>query len=150
MKIARDVMTPNPDFIRAGASVCEAACKMKALDVGALPVCDDAGNFIGMVTDRDITIRATAEGRDPDRTPVADVMTRDFVYCAEDTPVEQVARVMQQHQIRRVPVVQRGQSDEVPVHDLLGIISLGDLATDLPVEALDVPGKTLEKVSERK
>jgi CBS domain-containing protein len=150
VKTARDVMTPNPDFVRAGATICEAACKMKTLDVGALPVCDDAGNFVGMVTDRDITLRATAEGRDPNQTCVGDVMTGDLVYCTEDTPADEVARVMQRHQIRRVPIVQPGQSGEVPPHDLRGIVSLGDLATDLPVEPQDVPGRTLEKVSEQR
>jgi CBS domain-containing protein len=145
-RLARDVMTPNPDSINANASVTVAACKMREAGVGALPVRDDGGRFIGMLTDRDITIRVTAEGKNPDTTTVAAAMTRDFVACDEETSIREVGRVMQQHRIRRIPIVKKGEQDPGRPHEIVGIISLGDLATDL--QASDVPAETLSAVSE--
>lgn len=145
-KKARDLMTPNPGFVQGGASVREAAKMMRELDVGALPVCDDTGQFVGMITDRDITLRVTAEGKSPDLTTVQDGMTRVIVSCGEDTDVTEVAQLMQKHRIRRVPVVRTDEADTSHPTQIVGIVSLGDLAIDLL--ASDVPGKTLAKVSE--
>jgi len=134
----RDVMTRQPRVIQPDATVADAAAMMRRLDVGALPVCDGS-RLIGMVTDRDITTRSTAEGRDPHLTPVRDVMSPGVAWATEDDPVEEAARIMREHQIRRLPIV-----DER--HSLVGVVSLGDLATEVGDDM--VSGDTLEKISE--
>jgi CBS domain-containing protein len=95
---------------------------MRDLDVGSLPVCDGE-RLQGMLTDRDITIRATAEGQDPESTTAADVMTHSIFYCYDDQDVEEAAQIMEEKQIRRLPIVNRDKK-------LVGIVSLGDLAVD--------------------
>jgi CBS domain-containing protein len=131
-------MTRDVDVIFPDATLEEAALRMDKRNVGPLPVCD--GNWlVGMATDRDITVRATAEGKDPRTTPVRDVMTHDVVYCYEDQEVHEAARVMEDHQIRRVPVLNRDKR-------LVGIVSLGDLAVSTRDDALS--GEVLERVSE--
>jgi len=118
----RDIMTRNVECVWPDDTLQEAALKMKDLDVGPLPVCD-SDHVIGMLTDRDITVRAVAEGRDPRSTRVRDVMTRNVVSCSEDDAVEEAARLMQERQIRRLLVL---DSDK----RLVGIVSLGDLAAE--------------------
>ncbi len=121
MKI-RQVMTPNVECIRPDDTLQEAAIKMKDLDVGPLPVCDD-DHVAGMLTDRDITVRAVAQGLEPRSVRVGDVMTRDVISCYDDEDTEAAARLMQERQVRRVLVLDRGQR-------LVGIVSLGDLAAE--------------------
>src|SRR5262245_55592236 len=96
-----EIMTRQVEVIPPGASIEQAARTMKELDVGMLPVCD-GDRLLGTLTDRDITIRAIAEGRDPSDTIVEDVMTHDLVYCFEDQEVKDAAQVMYDHQIRRL------------------------------------------------
>jgi CBS domain-containing protein len=134
----RDVMTSKVEVIAPTATLQEAAEKMSRLEVGPLPVCDGA-RLVGMLTDRDITIRATAHGRDPTTTRVHEVMTPEVVYCFEDHDVEIAAQMMEMRQIRRVPVLSRGQR-------LVGIVSLGDLAVETGNR--DLGGETLERISE--
>lgn len=134
----KDVMTPNVEVIRPDAPLQEAAALMKSLDVGSLPVCDGR-RLQGMLTDRDITIRATAEGRDPRQTPVREVMTPETIYCFEDQEASEAARLMEQRQIRRLPILNRSK-------DLVGIVALGDLATDMPNDKR--VGEVLEGISE--
>src|SRR6516165_1078610 len=100
----RDVMTRGAECVTPSASLQEAASKMKNLDVGPLPVCE-GDNLVGMITDRDITVRATAEALPPGLGQVRDVMKPDVVYCFEDQDVEEAARLMQEHQIRRLVVL---------------------------------------------
>src|SRR2546421_1002274 len=102
----KDVMTPGVEVIAPEASLYEAAQKMKSLDVGPLPVCDGE-RLVGMLTDRDITVRATSEGKDPKTTPVRDVMTEDVKYCFEDDDVQVAAEIMAKAQIRRLVVLNR-------------------------------------------
>src|SRR3712207_4768535 len=97
----RNVMTRDVEVVRPDASVQDAAAKMKRLDVGPLPVCDGK-RVLGMVTDRDITIRAVAEGRDPKSTKVQEVMTDEVIYCYEDQDAEDAARLMAEKQVRRL------------------------------------------------
>jgi len=111
---------------------------MKDLDVGALSVCGD-DRLVGMITDRDITTRATAGCRDPGATRVENVMTPGIVYVFEDDDVDAAARLMSEKQIRRLPVLDRDKR-------LAGIVSLGELAVQSGDEAL--AGATLEAVSE--
>jgi CBS domain-containing protein/sporulation protein YlmC with PRC-barrel domain len=134
----KDVMTRNVEVIHPEATLREAAQKMAALDVGPLPVCS-GDQLVGMLTDRDITVRATAEGRDPKTTKVHDVMTPEIVYAFEDDDVSEAARIMAEEQVRRLVVLNQSKQ-------LVGIISLGDLA----VHTGDVrqAGETLEGVSE--
>jgi len=121
MRIA-EVMTRNVKVIGPERSVREAARLMDNLNVGSLPVCDGE-RLVGMITDRDITVRATAVGEDPDQTQVKEIMTDDVRWCFEDDEVNDVVRTMGDVQIRRVPVVDRAKR-------LVGIVALGDLATD--------------------
>jgi len=132
------VMTRNAECINPDASVQEAAKRMKSLDVGALPVCDN-DRLVGVITDRDIAVRSVAEGRDPRADRVQATMTPELVYCFEDEDAADAARRMQEKQVRRLPVLNRDKR-------LVGIVSLGDLA----VEARDdkLSGETLERVSE--
>jgi CBS domain-containing protein len=118
----RDIMTRNVECVWPDDTLQEAALKMKELDVGPLPVCDN-DRVVGMLTDRDITVRAVAEGRDPRSTRVRDVMTRNVVSCSEDDAVEEAARLMQERQIRRLLVLDHDKR-------LIGIVSLGDLAAE--------------------
>jgi CBS domain-containing protein len=134
----RDVMTKGAECVTPSTSLQEAASRMKNLDVGPLPVCQD-DHLVGMITDRDITVRATAEALPPRLGQVRDVMTPDVVYCFEDQDMEEAARLMQEHQIRRLVVLDRQKR-------LVGIVSLGDLAVETGDEKL--AGETLEQVSE--
>src|SRR4030081_3550788 len=98
MKV-KDLMTRSVECTRPDASLREAADKMKALDIGPLPVCEN-DRLVGMLTDRDITVRATAEGLPPGLGLVRDVMTPDIVYCFEDQDVSEAARLMEENQVR--------------------------------------------------
>lgn len=137
MQTVQEIMTRNVEVVRPDAPVREAAEKMRSLDVGSLPVCDGE-RLVGMVTDRDITIRATADGRDPVKTAVSDVMTPDIVYCFEDQNVTEVAELMENRQIRRLPIISREKR-------LVGIVSLGDLAVDTGKKKM--AGRTLTEIS---
>ena len=134
----KDVMTPGVEVIAPEASIYEAAEKMSHLDVGPLPVCDGE-RLVGMLTDRDITVRAVAAGRDPRMTHVRDIMTPDVVYGFEDQDVQDAVRLMEQYQIRRLPVLNRGQQ-------LVGMVALGELAVHAGTRP--VAAEVLEQVSE--
>jgi CBS domain-containing protein len=131
-------MTRNVEVVHPNDTLQAAARKMQSRDVGFLPVC--AGDRItGVVSDRDITLRATAQGLDPARTPVSDVLTPKVIYCYEDQDVDEAAQVLQDKQVRRLIVVSREGKR------LAGIISLGDLATRTDRE---LSGQVLQRVSE--
>jgi CBS domain-containing protein len=130
--LTRDVETVRPD-----TTVKEAAQRMRSMDVGSLPVCDGR-RLLGMVTDRDITIRITAEGRDAQSTPVREAMTPDVAFVFEDQDVQEAARVMRERQIRRLPVINREKH-------LVGILALGDIATTGNDR---LSGDALEQISE--
>src|SRR5262249_12040624 len=100
----KDIMSSHVEVIRPDACIMEAAGKMSQLDVGPLPVCDGE-RLMGMVTDRDITVRAVAKGCDPKTTPVRDVMTSEAVYCFADQDLNTAARMMEHRQIRRLPIL---------------------------------------------
>ena len=111
---------------------------MQDLDVGPLPVCGEGDRLVGMLTDRDITIRAVARGLDPRTTKVRDVMSKGIHYCLVDDAVEDAAREMKRHRIRRLVVLQRDKK-------LAGIVSIGDLAVETHDPSL--VGSTLEAIS---
>ena len=133
----REIMTRNVEVITPDTSLRQAAEKMRDLDVGSLPVCDGM-RLQGMLTDRDITIRATAAGRDPAATSAADVMTAKIFYCYDDQDVAEAAQTMEDKQIRRLPIVNRDKR-------LVGILALGDVAVDTGEKRL--AGEALTEIS---
>lgn len=116
----KDIQTTDPQVISPEAMISEAAKMMKECDIGMLPVCDGE-RLVGAVTDRDLAIRAVAEGCDPSTTKVKDVMTAGICYGFEDQDLDQAARVMEERQVRRIAVLNRDKR-------LVGIASLGDFA----------------------
>lgn len=137
--LVKEIMTRHVECVGPDATLQEAARKMRDLDVGPLPVCGDGGRLVGFLTDRDITVRATAEGRDPTRTTVKEAMTPEVVYVFEDQDARDAADTMAVHQIRRVLVLDKDKK-------LAGIVSMADLAVDGGTEVR--PGQTLREVSE--
>jgi CBS domain-containing protein len=135
----KDVMTSGVECVSPNTTLREAAQRMKELDIGPLPICGEDDRLEGMITDRDITIRAVAAGLDPSTAEVRDIMTPSIVYCFEDQDISDAAHMMEQNQIRRLVVLNRDKR-------LVGILSLGDLAVDSGDEQL--AGHTLEAVSE--
>ena len=134
----RNVMSSDVEVIRPDATLEEAAKKMKDIDAGSMPVCD-GDRLVGMVTDRDITVRATAQGSDPKNMTVKEVMSPDVVYGFDDQDVADAARIMEDKQIRRLLVLNREKR-------LVGIVSLGDLATRGDSGA--ITEEVVERVSE--
>ena len=124
MPIVNEVMTTDVQVIAPEATLREAAQMMLNLDVGALPVCQGS-KLLGMVTDRDITVRGVAAGLSPDVACVADVMTKNLEFCTEDQDTEEVMHTMGYAQVRRLPVVNMDGG-------LVGIVSLGDMARRQP------------------
>jgi CBS domain-containing protein len=135
MKV-REAMTRDVRLVRPDQPIREAAKLMADLDIGALPV-EESDRLVGMITDRDIAVRAVAAGRGAD-TPIGDVMTREVKYCYEDQTVDEVTQNMGELRIRRLPVLNRDKR-------LVGILSLGDLAID--EGARDEAGEALGGIS---
>jgi CBS domain-containing protein len=131
MKVS-EVMTRDVRLIEPTQSIREAARLMAELDAGIMPV-REGDRLVGMITDRDIAVRAVAQGRGPD-TPIRDIMTDEVKYCYEDDDTDDVARNMADIQVRRLPVLTRDKR-------LVGIISLGDMAVT------DEAGKAGEAVA---
>lgn len=135
----KDIMTREVGVLPPDATIALAAQEMKRLDCGMLPICEGS-RVVGVLTDRDIAVRATADGRDPNHTLVRDVMSYDsLVYCYEDEQVEDVARAMSDHQVRRVPVLDHTKH-------LVGVVSLGDLVSI--TRNSELAGSVLGEVSE--
>jgi CBS domain-containing protein len=132
----RDVMTPNPRTVTPEDSIQSAARIMRDEDTGAVPVVEN-GRPIGMVTDRDIVVRAVADGGQLDR-PVRDIATTHLVSVSPEMSTREANELMREHQVRRLPVVDGDR--------LVGMVSLGDLAVKESKESRS--GETLERVSE--
>jgi len=122
MQTINDVMTRDVQSISPEQSVRKAAQMMDEFNIGSIPVCDGS-KLVGMITDRDITVRSTAAGQAPESTRVGDVMSTDVRTCFSTQSVDEVLGQMGDVQIRRVPVVDQAS------HQLVGIVSLGDMAT---------------------
>lgn len=133
----REIMTRDVEVVSGRASVKDAAVKMKDLDVGLIPVCE-GDQLRGMLSDRDITVRATAAGRDPEETRVEEIMSTDIAYCLEDQEVEEAVSLMEARQIRRLPILNQDKR-------LVGIVSLGDIAVH--AGDADLAGETLQEIS---
>ena len=117
----REVMTADPRTVSSDATLQDAAREMKGGDIGAVLV-EDGGSVAGILTDRDIVVRAIAEGRDPSSTKVADVASRDVATLTPDSSVEDAIKIVREQNVRRIPVVQDGRP--------AGIVSIGDLAIE--------------------
>ena len=135
MKI-KEIMSPDVRIASPKDTLQQAAQLMEQMDCGILPVGED-DRLVGMVSDRDITIRAVARGKAPDRCTVGEVMSNDIKYVYDDETLEDASRNMSELQIRRLPVLNRKKR-------LVGIVSLGDLA----LNAKDNAGKALKDVSQ--
>ena len=136
MTSARDVMTPDAECVGENETLLEAARKMAQLDVGALPICGEDQRLKGMLTDRDIVVKCLAQGGDPSSTRAGDFAEGKPVTIGADDPVEEVLRTMAQYKVRRLPVIDG--------HDLIGMVSQGDVARNLPEERV---GDLVEAIS---
>jgi CBS domain-containing protein len=136
--LVREIMSVGVECVRPQTTLQEAAQKMRQHDVGLLPICDK-DRVLGVITDRDITVRATAEGRDSEIATVRAAMTNSAICCLEDDDVVTAATLMRTHQVRRLLVLSHEQQ-------LVGIVSLGDLA--IAARNANLAGQTLEGISE--
>jgi CBS domain-containing protein len=119
MKV-RDAMHGKVEWAQPTETVQSLAKRMRELDIGSVPIGEN-DRLIGMVTDRDIALRAVADGRDPALLTAREVMSKGIVYCRDDEDLEDAVRIMEQKQIRRLPVVDEKKR-------MVGILSLGDIS----------------------
>ena len=133
----KEIMREDVKLIHPERTLTEAAKKMQQFDIGALPVVDE-DKVVGMITDRDILVRAVAEGANPDQTKAGDVMTKDVVTVYDDQEVDEARKLMIENQIRRLVILNRD-------NQVSGVISLGDLATAALEK--EESGEVLEEVS---
>jgi CBS domain-containing protein len=132
----RDVMTPGVRSVSPSQSLAEAAEVMKSEDVGSVPVVEE-GRLAGIVTDRDIVIRAVADRRDPQTVKVDEVASRDLVTVEPEQDLDEALALMARHQVRRLPVVERGQ--------LVGMLAQADVALEAKEKKV---GETIEQISQ--
>jgi CBS domain-containing protein len=135
-QIARDVMTPSAECIGESETVVQAAKKMAELDVGALPICGEDNRLKGMLTDRDIAVKVLAQDKDPSSTKAGELGQGKPVTIGADDSVDEALETMKREKVRRLPVIDG--------HDLVGIVSQGDLATNISEERI---GDLVEAIS---
>ena len=123
MTLARDLMTPDPTCVKEHQTLVDAARMMRDLDVGALPICGDDDRLKGMLTDRDIVVKCVADGGDPGSVTAGSLAEGKPLTIGADVDVREALEVMQEHQVRRLPVIDG--------HDLVGIIAQADIAREL-------------------
>ena len=141
---AADIMTENPECVTPDVSLADAARKMRDMDVGIIPVVESDGNrrLRGVITDRDIAIRAVADGRDGASTRVSDVMTTEVETCNKNDPIQNVLRLMEREQVRRVPITDREGR-------LVGIVAQADVAMELDDHRSEMRvADTIERISQ--
>jgi CBS domain-containing protein len=138
MKV-KDLMTHSPTVCEPGDMTSQAATLMKQEDCGAIPVVANGGKLVGIVTDRDIVVRVVAAGKDPKSTPVSVAMSADPITLTPDSDADDAEKLMSDHQVRRLPVVDDGH--------LVGILVTAHLARR--TSAKDV-GETIKEISEPK
>jgi CBS domain-containing protein len=136
-KSIRDAMTSNPRGVEAGTPVADAARLMKSEDVGSLPVLE-GDRLVGMVTDRDIVIRVVAEGNDVQTATVGEIASRDLGTVDPQQGLDEALRLMAQHQVRRLPVVEEDGR-------LVGILAQADIAQEAPDAKT---GQLVQEISE--
>jgi len=118
--LVQDVMTRNPKVLRASSTVMDAACTMRDFKIGDVIVVDDTNMVRGIVTDRDLVVKAVASGSDPSKTSIESICTKDITVLKPTQTTEDAVKIMREKAIRRLPVVEGD--------NLVGIVSLGDLA----------------------
>ena len=133
----KDIMTKEVKYIAPNLTLKEAAGIMREKDIGALPVGEN-DHLTGVITDRDITVRAIANGFDPKTTTVKQAMTPKCLYCFENDSIEETAKNMAENQVRRLPVMNKDKR-------LVGIISLADIS----IKAKQAAGEALQGISQR-
>jgi signal-transduction protein with cAMP-binding, CBS, and nucleotidyltransferase domain len=127
-QMLKEIMTPHPVSCPATATLADAAAQMAQQDIGDVVVMDDSsGTVCGVVTDRDIVVRALAKGMDPTTTKLGDICTRDLVTLGPNDTAADAVSLMRTHSVRRIPVMENGQA--------VGMVSLGDLAVDRDPES---------------
>jgi CBS domain-containing protein len=134
--LARDIMTGGAECIGVNETLEQAARKMKDLDVGSLPICGEDNRLKGILTDRDIVVRCLADGGDPKSTKAGDLAQGKPVTIGADDTIEEAIRTMQQHQVRRLPVIDG--------HNLIGMLSQADIARNYPEDRV---GELVEFIS---
>lgn len=137
MTTARDIMTPDPQCVKEGETLVDAARLMRERDTGALPICGDDGRLKGMLTDRDIVVKCIADGGDPSTVTAGSLAEGKPVTIGVDDDVREALETMKAHQVRRLPVIDG--------HDLVGIISQADIALSLSATET---GETVEEISD--
>ena len=137
--LVKDIMSREPVCCSPTTGLQEVARKMVECDCGEIPVCDESRKPIGVVTDRDIVCRLVAQGKNPLQVTARDCMSTPVITASPDTPVEDCARLMEQYQVRRLPVV---DANDV----ICGMVAQADLAKKAP---RDTTIEVVEKVSER-
>jgi CBS domain-containing protein len=135
-----EVMTRGPETVAPDAWLQQAAAAMEALGVGSLPVCDSQ-RLVGTITDRDIVVRGVAAGLSPVDALVRDCMSDDIAYAFADEEAEEVLERMKALQVRRLPILDRDKK-------LVGIVALGDIATEPRAAALGSVGAAVAEISE--
>jgi CBS domain-containing protein len=129
-------MTGSADCASINDTLTDAARKMRDLDVGALPICGDDNRLAGIITDRDIVLKSVADGNDPASVKVSELAEGKPVTIGADDDIDEVLRTMREHGVRRLPVIDG--------HDLVGIVSLADVAKNV---AQDKLGDLVEAIS---
>jgi CBS domain-containing protein len=122
-KTIRDLMTSDPTVVEPDKPVAEAAKLMKAEDVGIVPIVDDQNRLVGTITDRDITVRVVAEEKDPKSTTVSEIASQSLITVDPQQDLHEALRLMAQHQVRRLPVVEEDGR-------LVGIVAQADVARE--------------------
>jgi CBS domain-containing protein len=135
-KKARDVMTGGAECIGENDSILDAAKRLAELDVGAMPICGEDDRLKGMLTDRDIVVKVLAQGKDPSDTTAGELGEGKPVTIGADDSVDEALRTMAEYKVRRLPVIDG--------HDLIGVVSQADIATNLEEEDT---GELVEAIS---
>jgi len=138
MPQVRELMTESPRTVPPDASAVDAAKVMQNEDAGVVPIVEDDGRLVGVVTDRDIALRVVAEGREPDSTKVAEIASQNLATVDPQQDIDEALRLMAEHQVRRLPVVEEDGR-------LVGILAQADVARHLDVSRT---GEVVEQISE--
>lgn len=137
--LVKEVMSKKPEYIDPNTTLKAAAAEMQKYDFGFIPIGEN-DRLVGVVTDRDIAIRAVAGGKNPNTTHVRDVMSKNVIYCFEDDDIDKAANTMSSKQLHRLVVLNSKKR-------LAGVISLGDIATHCKSDTLC--GHIVECISEK-
>jgi CBS domain-containing protein len=136
MTQVREIMTQNPEHLSADTTLVDAARQMRDLDVGSFPICDADGQVTGIITDRDIVVKCIAEGGDPNSATVGSISDSMVYTVGPDDEIENALTVMEDHQVRRLPIVENGK--------LIGILAQADIARSMSEPRV---GEVVEEIS---